>query len=781
MNILRSYKRTKLFLWINIIGLAIGLAVSIMLVLFVVNELSYDKHFANHERIVRLVTVSEEEGNKNNYGINLRKAYTELPGKVPGIEAVVQIYGLPGTDVTRKPEHFQDIDVFYADPEFFKIFQMKFIEGTPESALVDNNSVVITREQADAIFGGIDKAMGQTLEFEFTERKEFTVSAIVENLPSNTHFDFDIIVPMPAMGKFLEYLQGLEFYTYYLIGPDASQEDVRSALEKEYTETLKPWADHFNANAYGVTENITDIYLKTIADNNIGKKSNMSFVWLLSGLALFILLLAITNFINLFIAQGETRMNEIGIRKANGARMQDIVGQFFKEVFLIVFISFIIGFILTIIFTPSFSLLIDKDIDLIQLLNPWFIICILLLFVITVILSASYPSFYLSRFNPLEILAKRIKFSKRRLTVIVVVFQSVITIVLMSYILVINEQTKYLENLPIGYNPQNVLSIRCNNNIISSYDALKQELLTSPEIQMVSGAGHIIGKGTSGQGIGLLDNKEAVYSIDEYRIMAGLCELVQFELVEGEFYKENAPDSIKQVLLNEAAIKMLGFDYPAVGRFVDYKGTSQIIGVVKDFRYMDPAAGINPLVLSRVPYPRNIYIRFNENVNKGRAQEIAHNAFRKFDSDFVINPIWLDDVYNEKFNTIQTQSRILFVASLLSIFIAMMGLVAIHLYTTVRRTKEIGIRKVQGAASRDIFVLLTKDIVKWIAIAGIFAIPIAYYITSNWLNNYENRVSLGWEEFVIPIAVQCVVAVIVTSVITFKAIIQNPVDALKSE
>ena len=775
MNILNFYKRTRFFLFVNILGLAIGLAASIMLILFVVNELSYDKHFPNSERIVRLNTVWEENGNKMHYGINLRKAYTEIPNKVPGIETTIQIYNGGTTEAITDTERFQKLGLLYTDPEFFQVFQMKFVEGTPDGVFDNPNSVVITRKYADIMFGGASNALNKNLSI---KEQDYVVSAIVEELPSNTHFTFDILANMRSIAYVQEY-GGLEFLTYYLINKDANLQDVSATIAKEYSAMIEGFGGNSGINVYGYVENLTDIHLKSQVGSTSSKANNMYFVVLLIVLAVFILFLAITNFINLFMAQGEVRMNEIGIRKANGGSVGDIIRQFFSEVSVIVFIAFVIGFFLAVLVTPFFSEIIQRTIELTQLWNPVFIISIIGLFLLTVLLTASYPSFYLSRFNPLDILGKRIRFSKRRLISLVVIFQSVITIILISYILVINKQTAFLQDIPLNYNPKNVVSILGNQEVLKSYDALKQELLKMPEVEVVSSSHHILGGGCSGQMIGLLESPDVAYSINEYRIMPHMCEAMQFELIEGEFFKENAPDSIRMIILNEAAVKMLNLEYPVVGKTVQYYIPSEIVGVVKDFGYGDPAERVEPLVLCRVNSPRHVYIRFNENVDRMKAEAVVLDAFRKIDPDFIINPIWSEDIYLKKFESLKIQSKVIFLGSLLSVFIAMLGLLAIHLYSTIRRTKEIGIRRVNGAEPKSIFVMLSTNIIKWIAIASIIALPIAYYIESNWLNNYANHTSLGWAVFVIPVLIQCIIALVTTSGVSINILSKNPVEALK--
>ncbi|GHV56349.1 ABC transporter permease [Bacteroidia bacterium] len=786
MNSLNSYKRTRFFLWVNITGLAIGLAASILLILFVVNELSYDKHFPDSERIIRLNTVLETNTGMRYYSTSLGKAYSELPTKVPGIEAATHISpnGYNGkVELVYETKHFRDLNLLQTDSDFFKVFQMKFLAGTAEKALESRKSLVISQPYADIIFGSADQAVNKPV---LIDDEEYLISAVVEKLPSNTHFSFDMWAA--NIPSYYESNGAMDFYVYYRISPGASLPEGRASIEKEYTSMLQPLQKRFNAKeVYGATEKLTDIYIHSKTDSGLGKSNDMKFILLLLTLALFILALAITNFINLFMAQGETRMNEIAIRKTNGASIGNIVRQFFTEVFGIVLIAFVLGSVLAIIATPYFFQLIHKDIELTQLANPVFILCILALFILTVTLSAAYPAFYLSRFIPLDILGKRLKFSKHRLTAAVVIFQSIVTIVLISYILVINRQTTYLENLPMNYNDKNVLSVSYNRNLSENYTSLKQELLNISGIQRVSGADHTIGEGGSGQAIALLENRtnQQAYDINEYRVAPGLCELMDFQLVEGEFFKENRPETTPAIILNEATVKMLGLESPVAGQHVLYKNRdAEIIGIVKDFIYGEPANAIQPLVLSacfNVSEPGIIYIKFDTNRSRKDALALANTVFRKFDAEFVPNPVWSEDIYAKKFDGMKTQSKLVLISSLLSIFIAMLGLLAIHLYTAVRRTKEIGIRRINGASPQSIFSLLSWDIIQWIVIAGIIAVPVAYYIASDWLNNYSNHTNLSGWVFVAPVLIQCLIAIITTSGVSIHVLLRNPVEALKSE
>ncbi|MDR0668041.1 MAG: ABC transporter permease [Prevotellaceae bacterium] len=776
MNIFNTYKRTRFFLWTNITGLAIGLAASILLILFVVNEWSYDKHFANRERIVRLLTVTEQDGDRHYTAINLRNAVTELPDKAPGIETSVQVYTAGRVELTVGEKRFRDLNAVLADAGFFKVFQTKFIEGTPDGCLAAPNACVVTRQWAEAMFGSPEEAMNKTAAF---AGMEFAISGVVEAFPKNSHLWFDIVAPIVAI-PWLDKARGLEFLTYYLIRESASLDDTRRAIEDEYRNLIKPWSEHVGTDAYGETEMLDEVYLRSPAKGRTNSGS-MPFIWILTGLALFILTLAVTNFINLFVTQGQLRMNEIGIRKAAGARIGDIVRQFFSEVTLIVLVAFLCGLALAVAGAPHFAKLIGKDIDLIQLTNPLFIGAAVGLFAATVVLSAFYPALYLSRFSPLEILGRRVKFSKRRLTAATVVFQSALSIVLLSVIVTLYEQTSYLERLPLGYNPDNLMIVVGNRSILKSYEAVKQELLKQPEVKDAGGSHHVFGGGWSGQVIAKWEAQDNPHAVNEYRLMTGMPELMELELVEGRFWRETDPDSIQLPILNEAAVKMLGGESPLEKTYNYHGRQTRVSGVVRDFYYDNPTLRIEPIVLTRVFSPEAFNIRFHEGVGRLRAHETALAVFRQFDPEFVLNPTWSEDIYASKFNGIKTIIQLTFIGSLVAIFVAMLGLLAIHLFTVMRRTKEIGIRRIHGAGHRRLLVLFSLDVLKWIGYAAVIALPAAAWIVSRMLEAYANRVSPDWMVFVLPIAAQCLIALLTTSGVTLNALRRNPAETVKSD
>ena len=776
----KSWKRNKFFLIVNVTGLAIGLAVSILLLLYVMNEWSYDRHFQKKERIVQLNSVWTLEGRKEVNPICTRTAYTELPQNIPGIEKAVQIYRGWGVEVVRKPEHFQNLQLLYADPEFFDLFEMPFVYGTAANALITPYSAVLTRPKAEAIFGKVNP-VGQT----FTvDGEEFTVSAVVEKLPANTHFNFDLLVSMKSISK-IEYLGGLEFFTYYLIKPNVPIDGVCQSIRKEYTSIMAKRFSDFGSSFDAITEPLTRIHLFSKANSGLSDQGSLQTVLLLVGLSLLILLLAITNFVNLFIVQGNSRSTEIGIRKTNGAGTREISRHFFGEATTVVVISFVIGIATAIILLPSFSSLIHIKLEASLFYNPLFVVGTILLIIFTIVLSASYPAIYLSRFKTIEILKKSISTrSKKSFTTSIVIFQSIITIILISVLLIVNRQSNYLKSIPAGFNPQNVMvASQVNNKISKHYDALKQNLQKIPGVEMVSSSQHLVGGGTSGQGIYRFGgNAKTFKSINEYRVLPGLCELMEFKLKDGNFFKENDPGNKKYVVLNEEAVKMLDLQNPIGEKVVMFDDPMEVIGVVKNFYYSSPAQKIEPIALTCYRnYPQLIYIRFNNTINKAKAAQLVLPVFREFDPEFLLSTSWSDDVYNAKFNGEKTLSRIIFTSTLLSLLVAILGLFAIHSFTISRRIKEIGIRKVAGSSTWSVVVLLSGNVFLRVGISALVALPVAWLIGQHWLEGYSNRIHIGLLLLLIPLAIHTLIAILATFTISYKAATRNPVEALRYE
>jgi putative ABC transport system permease protein len=395
----RAASKNKATLATNIVGLSIGLATTILLVVFMLHEWSYDRHFENADNIYRLHSVWEESGHSSVEPINLRQAFTEIPQNVAGIDKAVQIFRGGSVELGYQNDRFAGNHLLYVDSTFFSIFDFHPIEGNLQQSLTNPNSMVLTESLASKIFGN-RQAVGQALQF---EEKTYTVAAVIENVPLNTHFSFDFLMPMASL-SYLEQLGGLEFFTYYLYAPEANAGEVSEAICIANSQLLKEQFSSFDFGFSSEIEALKQLHLYSASSYDLGPQGSIKTVLLIALIAFLVMFLALTNFINLFIIEGEQRAKEIGVRKVNGAGKAAIVKQFFAETSLIVSIAFLIGISLAIILLSPFGNLMQRSFSLALLKSPLLISSLFGIFTLTILLSGSYPSFCLSRFNPASIL-----------------------------------------------------------------------------------------------------------------------------------------------------------------------------------------------------------------------------------------------------------------------------------------------------------------------------------------------------------------------------------------
>ncbi len=778
---LRAQARNKMILATNVIGLAVGLAATILLVIFILHEWSYDRYFKNADRIVRLNSIWTEDGNRSVEPINLRTAYTDIPRTVPGVENAVQIYRGGQVELSYDQSRFNGNRLLYADSTFFTIFDFKPVEGNLMHSLDDPNSIVLTKKTARKIFGN-EPATGKPL---MMGDRTFFVTAVMEDVPANTHFAFDILMPMKAV-SYLNDLSGLEFFTYYLINPNADQKATCLMICQENTKMLKDGFKSFNADFSSETESLKSLHLHTDASMDLTRSGSVQTIMLVGIIAFMVLFMALTNFVNLFVIEGEERVKEIGVRKVNGADRGKLFRQFFGEASVIVAISFIIGFILAVYLLPGFGKLMQRQFPPDLLEKPIFILSLPLLFLITVILSGSYPGFYLSRLQPISMLKSKSVKSGRKKYIMNIAggLQLLITLVLFTVLFGINKEISYLKNLSPGFNPDGLVNIfNLNNKLKSQYPSIRDKLMSIPEVAGVAASSHTVGGGTSGQGIRLLESpKEKMTGINEYRVHPGLCKLLQLKLKEGRFFDPERPADRNGVILNEAAVKRLGLT-TAVGRkVVMFDEPMDVIGVVKDFRYESAAKAIQPLVMTDYSDAiRTILIRMAPNISQTVAINKIGQVLKSFDPGYVMNTRLTKDIYDQYYADDDRLGQLTTMGAILSLIILMMGIFQLVTQNLARRTKEIGIRKVLGGSTSGILVIVYSNSVVWTLVASLAAVPISYLYLRHWLENFVEKTSLSWWIFLTGLIIVLVVEILITIGHTWKETRKNPVESLRYE
>ncbi|TVR75474.1 MAG: FtsX-like permease family protein [Marinilabiliales bacterium] len=625
--------------------------------------------------------------------------------------------------------------------------------------------------------------MGQILEM---DNRSFTVTAVTGNVPRNTHFSFDLLMPMSSL-SFMHQLGGLEFFTYYLFETGADPTAVADAICQANNENL---AERFSMFAnYGFSSEIlplTRLHLFSTASYGLGPAGSINTVIIVGSIAVLVMFLALTNFVNLFVIEGEQRAKEIGIRKVNGARKSDIVRQFFAETTFIVAISFLIGLVLATLLLPQFGELMRRSFPGDLFRSPLLIAALAGIFVITVILSGSYPAFYLSRLRPAAILKPHEGGVGRRRVVMNLAggMQLIITLVLLTYLFGITNQVTYLQNMPPGLNPEGLVNIyNLNDNMKRQYPDIREQLLTIPEIEGVAASGHTIGGGTSGQGIRLLESPaDNILTINEYRVQPGLCALLELELKEGRFFNPDLATDRQSVILNEAAERMLGLN-SAVGRqVVMFQDPLEVIGVVRDFHYSSAANEIQPLVITAYRENiNNIMVRLSATADYRPAMEKIEQTLKSFDEGYIMSTSYTSSIYRNFYAAEQRLGKIIRVGAALAVVIVMMGIFMLVSHTISRRTKEIGIRKVLGGSTSRMMAILYYGSLKWVVIASAIAIPVSYFLLERWLRDYAVRAPLSWWLFVLGVVIVLALQTIITIWQTWSIARRNPVESLRYE
>lgn len=781
LNILRATQKNKVAMAVKIIGLAIGLASTILLVIFMLHEWSYDRYFTGADRIYRLNSIWIEQGNTTVYPINLRDAYTVIPEQVAGIENAVQIFRVGGRELISGNTRFANNQLFLVDSSFFDLFDFAAVEGNIRNALTAPGSVVLTQKTAGKIFGDAE-AVGQVLSL---DGENITVSAVIEDIPINTHFNFDFLVPMSSI-DYLDQLGGLEFFTYYKLAEGVNHQSVADNICAINSQLLTEPFRSANSTFSSELEPLKKLHLYSNASFDLGPQGSIKTVVMVGIIAFLIMFLGLANFVNLFIVEGEQRSKEIGVRKVNGATKADIIKQFFSETSITVAIAFLSGIVLALLFLPQFGNLMQRNFSLELLKSPLLIFAMIGIFLITVFLAGSYPSFYLSKFNPSAILTSQTgkRGRKRYVMNLAGGLQLFVTLVLLTYMFGIHRQTQYMKTLSPGFNPKGLVNIfNLNENIKNHYPAIRDQLLNIPEVSGVAASSHTIGGGCSGQGIRLLESaEENEISINEYRIQPGLCQLLELQLKEGRFFDPQRTADRTGVLLNEEAVHALGLTSALGRKVVMFDEPMEVIGVVKNFRYESAANIIQPLVMTA--YSRDMWsivVRIDQGADVPLAMNKIEQTMKSFDNGYIISFNKTQDIYENYYINEERLGQLTRMGVLLAIVIVMMGIFMLVSQSIARRTKEIGVRKVLGGSIPEMLLLIYSNSLKWTFIAAIFAIPLSYLLLQNWLQNYSVKAPFGWWMFLQSLAIILILQLIITLGQTWRAATRNPVEALRYE
>jgi len=792
---LRNLRKFKVHSFINISGLAIGMACCILILLFVKDELSYDRYHKNAKDIYRVIREVGYVGAGDYRELRVNSgapAGPLLSDNFPLIEEIVQFYQYRGL-VRYGNSQFHERRFFYASESVFDIFTFPLTMGDPSTALKEPFSIVITEEMADKYFGE-DDPIGKTLTFE--NEHDFTITGIVEKIPQNSHFKFDFLASFESLRtivspRFLTSHWDSRVWTYILLNDNASINE----LEEQFSSLLMQHIDKGTYSSYQIRlQPLTQIHLYSHYGAEIEENGDKTVLFIFSAIALFILIIACINFMNLSTARSATRAVEVSIRKVLGGQKSQLMRQFFSESVFVSIIALIFAIVLVEFFLPTFNNLADKELSMGHGNNILFLFFLIGIAFIVGIVSGSYPALFLSGFKPVQVMkrALNIKSSSSTFRKVLVIFQYTISITLIISTLIIYEQLGYLRNKDIGFNKENIITIplRYNTSLMNRYPLIKNELLSIPDVLGVTASSNKPGV-TDVNGIlmnlqGLQEEVQASIIYFDYDYIQTL----GIEITEGSDF---LPNEKNVFFVNESFLTRYEIE-SAVGRNIElYYRNSQnpdkitpmyrgkIKAVLKDFNCRSAARIAGPVVFAIDPQRLNyISIRISP-YNITNTINSIRNKWQEFIPDRPFEFTFLDDDINNIFTSEERMGKIFRYFTLLAIIITSLGLFGLASFMAEQRTKEIGIRKALGASIPNIISLLSIEFLKLVFIANVLAWPVAYFAMNNWLQNFSYQINIGIMVFLLSALFAIFIALFTVSFQAVKAAVTNPIDALRYE
>jgi putative ABC transport system permease protein len=802
---IRNIKKEKTSTLINIGGLAIGITCFIILALYVADELGYDSFHKNADNTYRIFVQSKINGKQDNNTKTSGLLGPLLTQKFPEVKNYARMSYFGIRTFMYGDKRLRDGRIYGADSSFFEVFTYKFISGNPETALNKPYSVVLTKTAAERIFGKED-ALGKTLRTEYG--KDFLVTGVMEDFPLNSSFSCQMLESMSTYEENTNWTD-LWYTTYVQLKEGSDPEIFENKLQRIITENMGPSVEKLlgvsieqflqMGNEYRLClQPVKSIYLYSQRSYGLDpntewgdqKSGDISYVYIFSAVAVFILLLAVINFMNLATARSERRSKEVGIRKTLGSDRLRLILQFISEAVVITALAVVAALALVEIILPLFNSLADKELKL-QYFN-YYTVPLVILFILTVgILSGSYPAFYLSSFRPVQVLKTGMFQGKRksRLRSTLVVLQFSISIILLTGTIIIKSQMDYVQNKNLGFRKDHLYSISNANMLGDKKELFKNEISKNPHVLSstvcsrlfetgIPGSGYLYNK-TTGTDPMLCQVAEADYDF---------LKTFQIKMKKGTFFSKSYSTDSSAVIVNEAAAKVFNDKNPVGKMITDLDARTRgkqykIIGVISNFNYESLHRAVRPIVIHvnlSWQTARTLVVRVSGN-NVSETISYINNAWKNYVTE---EPPYYEFVDQQLIQLYEREEKTGIIATIftgLAIFIACLGLFGLAAFITEQRTKEIGIRKVLGASISEIVLLLSKEFAVWVVLANIIAIPAAFYMMQEWLQNFAYRITIGPWIFIIAGITALVIALITVGLHTVKAANANPVNSLKYE
>ena len=803
---IRSLWKNKTFSFINIAGLAIGLSCFLLIALYVLDELSFDKYNANADRIYRINSDIRFGGADLHMPVTSDMMGQLLKKDYPQVEQYTRLYSFNGDKLVKKGnEYIEEEHVAHADSTFFDVFTLPAIEGNTRTALDEPNTVVITESMAKKYFPqDASHGLGKNIEVKDEKSPLYKVTAVIKDMPENSHFHFDFLFSMKNVDYNWGQLTSHNFYTYIRLKQGTDYKAFEKNFDQYIDKYVLPEAKQFmninsmeefkkagNSLVYSLMP-LTQIHLHSNRQFELSPGGNIQYVYIFSAVALFILIIACINFMNLTTARSANRAREVGIRKVLGTEKGQLVKQFLFESTAMVIMALLIAIPLVWLVLPLFNDMAAKQMTATSLFTPYILPLLIALPFVVGLLAGSYPAFFLSAFRPIEVLKGKLKLGAKSgsLRSVLVVFQFWASIILIIGTVVVYRQLHYIQTRNLGFNKDQVLVVYGVNALNNNLVPFRDEVLQLPGVSSGTLSGYLpvansFRSDNTWSTEAVMTTKNG-FDMQNWQIDYDYIKTLGMQVIKGRnFSKEFGSDS-SAIIINETTAKIIGYKDPIgkqLFRAVDQQGHTgayTIIGVVRNFNFETLHHEVGPLAfeLSRGGGFASFKVG-TDNINQLIAK--IQSKWKSMAPGEPFSHRFLDDSFDEMYRSEQRVGKIALVFSVLAIFIACLGLFGLATFIAEQRTKEIGIRKVLGASVQGIVQMLSKDFMKLVAIYFVIAAPTAWYFMNKWLQDFAYRINISWWIFVAAGLAALLIALVTVSFQAIRAAITNPVKSLRTE
>lgn len=789
---LRSLLKDKAYTIINILGLTIGITCSLFLLLYILDELSFDRYHKNADNIYRVVSNIKEPDNAFTWAVAQIPLAEELRDNYPEVENAVRFFGMNRNLYKNNDLQFYEDDFYLVDSTVFKMFSYELTKGDPDTALDMPFSMVINEKTAKKYFGGIDP-MGQSLQNQ--QKEEFKITGVLKDIPYNSHFRFDALISRNTRPQNQGSWGNFGVYTYIQLPNQYDLSKMYASLDTIVKQKVNPIFDQAGIKIKYELQRITEIHLHSKIQDEAEAGGDISYIYIFGIVAIFMLIIACINYMNLATARSANRAKEVGLRKVMGSQRVQLIIQFISESILIVLIALVVSLGLILLLLPVFNTLSNKEIPSEFIFQKQVLLSLLGIVIFTGIVGGSYPALYLSGFNPVDVLKG--KLSAKGGSVVfrksLVVVQFAISIFMLISTLIVYDQLEFLRNKDLGFVKQQVVRIDLTGRELQQRGrALAEEIKKNSDVEMVGMA-----DSSPGEGIGKLllkvednEGKLTDKGVDLFSADYDFVKTLGMKIVQGRnFSRDVISDTTFAVLVNEAMVKRMAWSNP-IGKKIIFEGggpnntdiEKHVVGVVKDYNQNSLYDVIEPLMIVLDDEQNYIFVRTTEGDVRNSIARLE-KSWKEINQDHPFEYVFLDQDFDSQYHADEKRSQLFTVFSGLTIVIACLGLLGLASFTTQQRTKEIGIRKVIGSSVQGLVWLVSLEFFLLVGFSIALAFPAAWYFTDNWLKNFAFRIQLSdeWITFLLSALIAFAITSITVGYHVIRAALANPIHALRNE